>query len=146
MFCIKTTVKQDMCHQWCSRPDPRSRPVALIILKRRLFCAIFWKVGTNVRTQTCAKAMITTGRDCGAAEWINMDLYTRIPSLLVWKSGQSEILERNCRNKIQTKSMLHFISVLYSECNLIPYFSLTIAGICFSYTYKTCQTFVSVKT
>ena len=33
--------------------------------------AIFWKVGTDVRTVICAKIMITTGWDCGSAEWIN---------------------------------------------------------------------------
>ena len=26
---------------------------------------------TDVRTEPCAKIMITTGRDCGSAEWIN---------------------------------------------------------------------------
>ena len=29
--------------------------------------------GMNGRT-TCAKIVITTGRDCGSAEWINTDL------------------------------------------------------------------------
>ena len=33
--------------------------------------AMFWKVGTNVRTETCAKILITTGQDCGTAKWIN---------------------------------------------------------------------------
>ena len=48
---------------------PIVSPVANIVFA--LFCfARFWKVGTDGRT-TCAQTMITTGRDCGAAEWIN---------------------------------------------------------------------------
>ena len=37
-----------------------------------LFLLDFAKVGTNEQT-TCAYTMITTGRDCGSAEWINYE-------------------------------------------------------------------------
>ena len=44
----------------------------------RLKIVLFWKVGMNGRSYwrtyertTCAKTMITTGRDCGSASWIN---------------------------------------------------------------------------
>ena len=41
----------------------------------RLNFVLFLKVGTDGRMYertTCAKAMITTGRDCGSASWINI--------------------------------------------------------------------------
>ena len=41
------------CHQLSTRPDPQSRQSR----------------GRHVQKQK--KAMITTGRDCGSAEWIN---------------------------------------------------------------------------
>ena len=47
-------------------------PVANIVF--RLKFVLFWKVRTDGRTYertTCAKTMITTGRDCGSASWIN---------------------------------------------------------------------------
>ena len=51
---------------------PTVPPVVIIIFTRCLFCfAIFWNVGTDVRMETFAKIMITTGLDYGAAEWIN---------------------------------------------------------------------------
>ena len=47
-------------------------PVVIIIFRWRLFgLAIFLKVGTDVRKEICVKIMITTGRVCGSAEWIN---------------------------------------------------------------------------
>ena len=36
----------------------------------KFFFSRFWKVGTDGRT-TCAKTMITTGRDWGSAKWID---------------------------------------------------------------------------
>ena len=53
--------EQQMCHQWSPRTDPQYLPVAIIILLR-------W---TDGRTETCAKAIITTGRDWETAAWIN---------------------------------------------------------------------------
>ena len=56
---------------------PTFKPVAITILAWTLFCfARYWKVGTDGRTDertdnTC-EIMITTGRDCGPASWINL--------------------------------------------------------------------------
>ena len=69
---IKITVIQDMCaindplgqsHSPASS-DHYSR------LKVALFCEI-WKVGRTYGQTTCAEIVITTGRDCGSASWIN---------------------------------------------------------------------------
>ena len=53
---------------------PTVSPVVNIVFAWKLFCfARFWKVGTDGRTYertTCAKTMITSGRDSGSAEWI----------------------------------------------------------------------------
>ena len=44
---------------------PTVPPVVNIMLIWSLFwLAIFWKVGTDERTETCAKIMITAGQDC----------------------------------------------------------------------------------
>ena len=64
---------------------PTVPPVAIIVFMLRLFSlTIFWKVVTDVRTETCAKTMITTGRHWGLAEWINLgrtDISLRLKSL-----------------------------------------------------------------
>ena len=58
---------------------PTVSPVVDIVFTWNLFClARFWKVGTNIRTDgrtTRAKTMITTGSDCGSAEWINQSQF-----------------------------------------------------------------------
>ena len=49
---------------------PTVSPVENIVFAWNLFCfARFWKLGMDGRI-TRAKTMITTGRDCGSAEWI----------------------------------------------------------------------------
>ena len=56
----------------CAFNDPLSQihsPATILAWK---FCFVrFWKVGTDVQT-TSAKMVITTGRDCGSASWINI--------------------------------------------------------------------------
>ena len=54
---------------------PTVPPVIMIIIftKHVFRFAIFWKVGTDVRTEIRANIMITTGRDCGSAKWINIE-------------------------------------------------------------------------
>ena len=47
---------------------PTVSPVANIFF--RLKFVLFWEVETDGRT--CAKTMITTGRDCGSGKWINL--------------------------------------------------------------------------
>ena len=43
----------------------------------RLKFVLFWKVGTDGRTneRTCAETMITTSRDCGSASWITKSVW-----------------------------------------------------------------------
>ena len=64
----QTRQKLSMIHS----ARPTVPPVVIIFSCDICFIfAIFWKVGTDVQMETCAKIMITTGRDCGSAEWIN---------------------------------------------------------------------------
>ena len=65
--------KQDRCHQWSTRPDPVS-PLVNIVFAWNLVCFEKGDGRTYERT-TYAKTMITTGRDCGLASWINSDHY-----------------------------------------------------------------------
>ena len=68
---------------------PTVSPVVSIVFAWNLFCfARFWKVGTNVRT-ICAKTMITTGSDCGPAEWINCYKFLKT---LSWMSRNCNII------------------------------------------------------
>ena len=59
-----------MCHQWSPPPDPRSRHHSFHM--KRDFVR-FWKLWTDLQIPR-VKIVITTGRDCGSAEWINMFL------------------------------------------------------------------------
>ena len=61
---------------------PTSPPVVIIIFKRRLFCFCdILKLGTDVRTETCAKVMVTNGRDYGSVEWINKTIQDQVSSI-----------------------------------------------------------------
>ena len=80
-----------------------SPTVMIIIFTRRLFCfAIYWKEGTDVRTEICVKIMITSGRVCGSAEWIRKHDEKFFPLTL-------------------TMSILHFLSE-YSSLLLVKTF------------------------
>ena len=58
---------------------PIVTPVANVVVRSFVFLDLnSGNVRTDVRT-TCAKTIINTGRDCGLAEWINieMDVFKR---------------------------------------------------------------------
>ena len=66
-------------------------PVVNIVFAWNLFCFENWDGRTYEQT-TCAKTMITTGRDCGSASWINykhsLSLSWLLFQLLVSDSGR----------------------------------------------------------
>ena len=46
----------------------------MFLLKIRFVLLDFWKWGRTYGRTICVKIVITTGRDCGSAEWINIKL------------------------------------------------------------------------
>ena len=64
---MKNITKQASSMIHPGRPTVSS--VANIVFTWNLFC--FEKFGRTHGRTTCAKMMITTGHDCGLAEWIN---------------------------------------------------------------------------
>ena len=82
-----------VCHQWSTRPDPTFQPVAITIL--------IWNVPAlwDFKKWGLVKLVITTGRDCGPAEWINRTYR----SFWVWPvfsvhcgSSKGPACERSC--------------------------------------------------
>ena len=57
--------------------------------------ALFWKVRTDWRI-TCVKTMITIGRDCELAEWINKKVLERLWVLKIVQSCLFSWLEKVC--------------------------------------------------
>ena len=109
-----------MCHQWSPQPDP----VAIIIFKRRLFCDSL-KSG-DVRTETCAKTMITTGLDCGAAEWIkSMKQSVQLNQIELAKT--STYRSSSQRGDIQKKVLLNLVANLRLNLWIFKPFSYLLA-------------------
>ena len=66
-----------------------ARPTAITIFASNLFCFVTsWKAGTDVQT-TRGKIVITSGRDCGSASWINSQILAFSKNENYWLVGKS---------------------------------------------------------
>ena len=97
---------QDRCHPWSIHSArPTVSPVLNFVFAWNLICfVIFWKTGTDART-TCAKTIITTGRDCGLATWINyLNVVLLETSSINWTTSK----KYDVINKYLNKTKNHF--------------------------------------